>query len=99
MKVEIISAAEEELKDSVRYYNNESEGLGYEFALEIERTIERIVQYPEAWVEISNNIRRCRCKRFPYGVIYQREDDLILIIAVMHLHRKPDSWKDRKKKP
>ena len=95
MKVEIISVAEIEFKEAVDYYNNESEGLGYEFALELEKTIERILQYPEAWSEISVNARRCRFKRFPYALIYSVFNTTILIIAVMHLQRNPDCWKDR----
>ncbi|MDH5721614.1 MAG: hypothetical protein OEZ13_13490 [Spirochaetia bacterium] len=71
MNLIILSPAEKEFKSAVDYYNSESEGLGFEFALEFERTIERIVQFPDAWPEISNNTRRTRCKRFPYrGIPY-----------------------------
>ena len=34
-------------------------------------------------------------RRFPYGVIYSIEDDALVIVAVFHLHRHPDSWKER----
>ena len=95
MKIEFLSIAEIELKEAIIYYNEQSEGLGFEFALEIEKTIERIIQFPEAWTRLSKRTRRCRCKRFPYGVIYQSTGKLILIIAIMNLRRKPDSWKNR----
>ena len=95
MKIEFLSIAEIELKEAINYYNEQSEGLGFEFALEIEKTIERIIQFPEAWTRLSKRTRRCRCKRFPYGVIYQSTGKLILIIAIMNLRRKPDSWKNR----
>jgi len=35
MKVEMLSAAEAELLDAVSFYNGQSEGLGYELALEM----------------------------------------------------------------
>jgi plasmid stabilization system protein ParE len=95
MMVEFLDTAKAELVDAIDYYNTESEGLGYEFAAEVKRTIERIVQYPHAWSPISERTRRCRTKRFPYGVIYHVRDDIILIVAVMHLHRNPESWKAR----
>ncbi|MFQ5652756.1 MAG: type II toxin-antitoxin system RelE/ParE family toxin [bacterium] len=57
--------------------------------------MERILQYPEAWAPLSKRTRRCRTKRFPYGVIYQKRSDKILIVAIMHLRRHPDSWKRR----
>ena len=38
-----------ELVNAISYYNVQSEGLGYEFAAEVKRTLESIVQYPDAW--------------------------------------------------
>ena len=34
-----------------------------------------------------------------YGVIYQIREDKILIVAIMHLNRDPDSWKSRVSTP
>ena len=95
MKVDFLSIAEIELNDAIDYYNEQSEGLGFELAYEVQKTIERIIHFPEAWFKLSKRTRRCRCKRFPYGVIYQIRQDFILIVAIMHLHRNPGYWKLR----
>ena len=95
MKVEILSPAEAELADAVSYYNEQSEGLGYEFAAEVKQTIARILQLPDAWTHLSARTRRCRTKRFPFGLVYQVRGDLVLIVAVMHLRRHPDTWRSR----
>lgn len=95
MEVRFLGIAEAELLDAIAYYNGESEGLGYEFAAEVRRTIARIVEYPAAWPVLSKRTRRCRLNRFPYGVLYQRREEMILIVAVMHLRRDPESWKVR----
>ncbi len=95
MTVEFLPAAESELAEAVLYYNLQSEGLGYEFAAEVKRTIERIIQYPEAWTKLSKRSRRCRTNRFPYGIVYQQRETTLLIVAVMHLSREPQSWKSR----
>jgi plasmid stabilization system protein ParE len=97
MKIEFLAPAEIELLDATSYYNMQSEGLGFEFAAEVKRTIERIIQYPEAWSKLSKRTRRCRTNRFPYGVIYQVRGETILIVAVMHLSRDPQMWKSRLK--
>jgi len=97
MKIEFLKPAECEFLDAIEYYNNESEGLGYEFTIEVSKTLERIVQYPKAWTPLSKRTRRCRTKRFPYSVIYQIRPDKILIIAIMHMHCKPKNWKTRLK--
>ncbi|MFQ5641650.1 MAG: type II toxin-antitoxin system RelE/ParE family toxin [bacterium] len=99
MKVDFLSAAEAEFVEAVEYYNQQSEGLGFKFAAEVKRTLERIVQYPEAWTPLSKRTRQCRTNRFPYGIIYQNRSDKILIVSIMHLHRHPDSWKSRVDNP
>jgi plasmid stabilization system protein ParE len=93
MDIHFIEPAEQELYAAIKYYNQQSEGLGFQFALEVKRTLERIIQFPKAWISLSKKTRRCRVKKFPYGIIYQIRQDKILIVAVMHLHRHPESWK------
>lgn len=43
MKIEFLAPAEIELIDAISYYNMQSEGLGFEFAAEVKRTIERVI--------------------------------------------------------
>ena len=98
LKIRFLLAAEQEFIEAVVYYNSQSEGLGFEFAVEVKHTLERIIQHPLAWYKLSERTRRSRTSRFPYGVIYQIRKDCILIIAIMHLHRKPETWQSRIKK-
>jgi hypothetical protein len=42
MIIHVIEAAEDELLETATYYNNEREGLGFEFLAEIEAAFERI---------------------------------------------------------
>ena len=95
MNVEFLTPARAEFVEAVRYYESQRTGLGDEFAAEVQRTIERILQYPEAWSLLSRRTRRCPTNRFPYGIIYQVRGNALLIIAVMHLHRAPLSWRSR----
>jgi len=95
MTVEFLQTADRELFDAINYYNTQAEGLGFEFASEISRTLSRITEFPDAWTFLSTRSRRCRTSRFPYGVIYQIRGSVILVVAIQDLHRHPDSWKDR----
>jgi plasmid stabilization system protein ParE len=95
MVVKFFAPAQAELAEATAYYNSKQTGLGIEFAEEVKRTIGRILQFPEAWSRISKRTRRCRTSKFPYGIIYQVRGGDLLIVAVMHLHREPQTWKNR----
>jgi len=95
MEIKILEAAEAELDEVFEYYNSQLPGLGEEFLLEFLKGTDRIKNYPDAWHPFSSETRRCRLDRFPYAIIYLRESERIMIIAVASLHRKPFYWKDR----
>jgi toxin ParE2 len=90
-----LEAARADLREAIRYYEAQRPGLGAQFRDEVRSALERIERLPEAWHPLSKNTRRCRTHRFPYGIIYQVRPDEILIVAVAHLHRRPDHWNDR----
>jgi plasmid stabilization system protein ParE len=93
--IQFLEAARDDLREAIRYYEAQRPGLGAEFRDEVRSALERIERFPEAWHPLSASTRRCRTHRFPYGIIYQVRPDEILIVAVAHLHRRPDYWKDR----
>jgi plasmid stabilization system protein ParE len=95
MVAKFLEPAQAELAEAIAYYDSQEPGLGSRFAEEIKRTIGRVLQYPEAWTPISKRTRRCLVNKFPYGIIYQIRSEVLLIVAVMHLHRKPRTWKSR----
>ncbi|MEA3287692.1 MAG: type II toxin-antitoxin system RelE/ParE family toxin [Candidatus Marinimicrobia bacterium] len=98
MKVGFLDPAEQELTEAIDYYNTQSDGLGYLLAAEVQKSISRIIHYPEAWTLLSKRTRRCLVNRFPYAVIYQQQNELIIIIAIQNLHQHPDSWDSRVEK-
>ena len=95
MQVSFLDAADDDLADAFGYYDKRHPGLGVRFSAQVERAIERIVRHPEAWSKLSRRTRRCLINVFPYGVIYQIRDDDILVIAIMHLHQDPRTWRSR----
>jgi len=69
------------------------DGLGYEFAIEIDEGIRNIQLYVSAWQKLSSRIRRYLIKRFPFGIIYSSKDGIIIVLSIMNLHQKPKNWK------
>ncbi len=88
--------AETEFHEAITYYEDREPGLGEDFAVEVYSAIENVLAYPQAWPVLEEDVRRCLVTRFPYGVLYSIEPDGIYVLAVMHLHRNPESWKKRR---
>jgi plasmid stabilization system protein ParE len=93
MRFKFLPPAAHELREAARFYEGKVPGLGFEFLAEVRAAIRLILAHPQAWFPLDDCFRRCRTHRFPYGIIYIVEPDHILIAAVMHLHRHPDSWR------
>lgn len=95
MKTRFLLPARRELRETVRYYHTQLPRLGEEFRDEAWETVRRIKEFPLAWHPLGDTIRRCQMRRFPYGIIYEASEDDIVIIAIAHLHRKPEYWRPR----
>jgi plasmid stabilization system protein ParE len=93
--IRFLSVARQELDDAFAWYERQSAGLGYEFLDELDRVVRRVSVYPDSCAELTHGLRRALLSRFPYGLVYGRETDLIVIVAVAHLHREPRYWMDR----
>jgi len=87
--------AEEEFNKAIDYYEELQNGLSARFANEVYLTIQRILSFPKAWSILEDDIRRCLCNKFPFGIIYYQQDQTIVILAVMELHQDPNYWKSR----
>ncbi len=95
MSVRLLPAAQVELDEAVHWYAQQAPGLGDSFLVEFPRTIQLIERHPHGWHPLSRQTRRCRLRRFSYGVIYNQDEQDILIVAAAHLHRRPAYWQSR----
>ena len=85
-----------EYKEAALYYAASQAGLEQRFIVAVEHAVQQITESPERWRIVDADIRRCLTKVFPYAVLYTIESDYILIIAVMHCHREPGYWCNRR---
>lgn len=97
MTVSFHPEAENEFSDAINYFEEQQRELGYDFSLEVYKTIQRIKAHPQSWTKISSSIRRILVHRFPFGILYDHDPESahIYIIAVMHLRKKPGYWINR----
>ena len=95
MKWDFHPEALEEYREATLYYAERDPVLALRFVEAVEEAIRRILESPERWRVLDEDIRRCLTRVFPYGVLYTIEPEFILIVAVMHCSREPGYWKRR----
>jgi len=94
-KVSFHPLAEAEMVAAAAYYESQQESLGKRFLASVQDAINGIVINPRLYPVVDLDLRRCLTKVFPFGVLFRVLDDRIIIVAVMHLARRPGYWKDR----
>lgn len=95
-KVLIHEIAETEMNEAADFYDLKSPGLGSVFINEIQKTIERIAELPEAAPIIRGRARKKLLSKFPYSLIYSDYQKEIRILAVAHQKRRPFYWRSRR---
>ena len=88
-------ASDADIEAAFEWYESEQPGLGLEFIDEVRAAYERILDGPLKYQELRSGIRRAITRRFPYGIYFALEDDVIFVIAVLDTARDPAEWQFR----
>lgn len=84
-----------ELQETALYYGNIETDLGEQFAASAEIAVAKIAAHPELFRKFAGQMRKANLEQFPYAIVYWLSSDVVHIVAVMHLHRKPGYWRKR----
>lgn len=95
MKVQFFPAAEQELLEAAKEYEEQLSGLGSDFLLEVERLSSVLVELPSLGEKLDSMHRRIPLRRFPYALIFRRDGDAVRVVAVAHRRRRPRYWRPR----
>jgi toxin ParE1/3/4 len=98
--IRIDAEAEEEIGHAIDRYENERDGLGFEFWEELSAAIDSLEEAgPECGPVIGLprelGVRRKLLARFPYAIVFVEGDTFVRVISVMHGHRRPAYWHRR----
>jgi plasmid stabilization system protein ParE len=92
----LLYPAEQEMYHAARYYELQACRLGQDFLDKVVLAIQELLQAPERWPLVQDDIRRRLIGRFPYSLFYRIDPEEIVILAVMHQKRHPSYWLPRK---
>lgn len=96
MSIRFISVAWQELRDAIAYYEAEQVGSGSRLEMEVQQVLQLIKEFPEIGLKDTKRTRRIVLSRFPYKIVYLIIDKQLVVIAFVHMHRKPDYWIGRR---
>ncbi len=83
-KLIILEEAEKEWDNSISWYNEKDEDLGYEVYEEIRENILSLKENPFLYVKRYDEIRVLFTKRFHFGIYFFVENSQIIITAILN---------------
>ena|SRR5258706_15913729 len=89
-----------EIDATVAWYDAQRAGLGLEFFDDLRATVAELreapaISTPDRTAPPDANVRRRRLRRFPYAIVFAESATEYVVIAVMHLKRRPGYWLSR----
>jgi plasmid stabilization system protein ParE len=87
--------AERDLLEAASWYEEQQSGLGHRFLDEALKAFAAIAEKPSLYPIVHRNTRRLLIHRFPFGVYYRVEVEVVVVIAIMHGSRDPRTWQRR----
>jgi plasmid stabilization system protein ParE len=94
--------AQAEIVEAVDWYDQRAPGLGDDFLAEVDAALATVAERAHIWPtwpradQIQPPIQRYLLSRFRfYAIAYQRFDDHVLVLAIVHARRRPFYWLKR----
>ena len=94
-EVNLDISAEQDIDEIFKWYEKQREGLGFEFLLSFDDSLDLLAKNPFAYFNVTRTIRRIAITKFPYTAYYSIDLNNITIHVIMHQHRDPEEWQMR----
>ncbi|MEI7843039.1 MAG: type II toxin-antitoxin system RelE/ParE family toxin [Gallionellaceae bacterium] len=91
-RIKFSSRALREIGEAQAWYELQNIGLGQEYIAAMELQLKRLEQAPLLYAEVIPRVRRALLPRFPYGLFYAVQGDLVHVLAVLQDVRNPKRW-------
>ena len=91
--VSFTRAARLDLRTAFEWYELQESGLGERLLHEVRAAVNKCVTNPNAYHWVAGPFRKIRIETFPYLIYYSLLEDQLLIQAVFHTSRNPETLK------
>ena len=90
MRIQVLDEAEYDLQDGREFYDRQELGVGDYFAASLAADIDSLILFAGIH-PMEFGFHRMLSKRFPFGVYYLLNEEVIRVYAVLDLRRDP-AW-------
>jgi plasmid stabilization system protein ParE len=94
-RVIIRREAKRDLREAKAWYGNISRELSDDFIRHIDAAIALAQERPFAFQLVHRTFRRILIHRFPYALFYHADEIRIVVVAVLHQARDPETLESR----
>lgn len=96
MKSQLTPEAELDLSEAIRWYDERDQELGDDLLRHVYHCIASIETNPRLYPIVHRQMRRALVHRFPFQILYEIESEEVIIYAIYHSARDPETWKRRR---
>lgn len=94
-EVDFHPGARSDYDESFDWYAQRSQRAAIAFATAIDEVIERISVDPDRFLRLDDLHGECPVMRFPFRVIFRKQENRLVIVAIAHAKRHPVYWRGR----
>lgn len=96
LEVKLHPKAQEDLVEALDYYTFIDQPLKNKFINDLDLTFGKIQKYPKLYPYETPTAQKVLLKKFPYIVLYEHFENLIMVLAIFHTKRHPSILDKRK---
>ena len=87
--------AKTEITEAYEWYESKQHKLGKRLISVLDNYFSTIKKSPKQFPKVLNNMRQATIKKFPYIIIFEIENNEIIVFAVFHSSQNPEKWESK----
>ena len=87
--------AKDEITEAYNWYKNKQNELGERLISVLDDYFSTIKKNPKQFPKVLNDMRQATIKKFPYIIIFEIENNDIVVFAVFNTNQNPEKWKSK----
>lgn len=84
-----------DITEAVDYYNSISPVLAKQFLFRLREAANHILKFPIGFQVKYKEVRTLLLKQFPYHIHYIIDNNVVIILAIIHAYKNPKDYSNR----